>query len=74
MKYFKNTENGEVFGYDENYENDKPLIDSAIENGFEDISDTWNGKFEEDNSIEIKPTKEELLAQLQALTAKIESL
>lgn len=41
MRYFKHTETQEVFGYDETYENDLPLIEQAIADGLEDISDVW---------------------------------
>ena len=38
MKYFKDPENNEVYGYDDTQQN---LIDQAIVNGWEDITGSW---------------------------------
>lgn len=38
MKYFKNTENNEVYGYDADQQD---LADEAIANGWEDITGSW---------------------------------
>lgn len=54
MKYFKN--NNEVYGYDEDQQD---LIDQAIENGWEDITDSWPPMIPE-------PTPEEIAAAVSA--------
>ena len=38
MKYYKNPETNEVFGYDSDQQD---LIDAAISNGWEDITGSW---------------------------------
>lgn len=73
MKYYRDIETGEVFGYDETDETQLPYMQEKIDAGYEDVSDVWPP---EPEPIEppAAPTKEELLAQLQELTAKIEAL
>lgn len=41
MKYFKNTQTNEVFGYDETDRTQIPYIDAAIENGWQNITNAW---------------------------------
>ena len=38
MKYFRNLETQDVFGYDEDQQ---ALIDQAIEAGWEEVTDSW---------------------------------
>ena len=40
MKYFK-SQTGDVFGYDETYENDLPYIEAAIQAGWIDVTGSW---------------------------------
>jgi len=69
MKYFKDTL-GEIYGYDETQQD---LVDAAIALGWEDITDSWPPE-QEPISEPTPPTKEQLLAELKILTAKIEAL
>ena len=39
MQYFRNPENAQVYGYDSTEQ--QPLIESAIEAGWIDVSDCW---------------------------------
>jgi hypothetical protein len=41
MKYYQNPKTKEVFGYDETYVNDEPLIQEAIANGWDDLTGSW---------------------------------
>lgn len=50
MKYFR-AQNNEVFGYDETYSNDLPYIKAAINNGWEDISDSWPPKISSSEAL-----------------------
>ncbi len=41
MKYFKNNDSGEVFAFDETDSTQLPYMQAKIEEGFEDITETW---------------------------------
>lgn len=41
MKYYKNRESGEVFGFDESDETQLPFMQEKIDAGYEDITDNW---------------------------------
>lgn len=72
MKYYKNLETSEIFGYDETYPNDEPLIQAAIDAGWEDVSNFHPPQIEIEESTE--PTKEQLLAKLLEIQAQLEVL
>lgn len=64
MKYFQNQNTLEVFGYDETYANDLPLIQQAIQNGLIDISDSWP-------PAETAPSESELLINCKELATEL---
>lgn len=41
MKYYKNTQTGEVFGFDETDPTQLPYMQGKIKAGFEDVTDNW---------------------------------
>lgn len=73
MRYFKKTDTSDVFGYDEQERSQLPYIQAAIDADWEEITGAWPLPEPESEPVP-EPTKEELLAQLQALTDKINAL
>ena len=74
MKYYKNTQTNEVFGFDETEPTQLPYMQAKIDAGYEDISDSWPPVQVVAEEAPVQITKEELLAQVQALTDKINAL
>ena len=69
MEYFKSKTN-EVYGYDPLTQQE--LIAEAIANDWENVTESWPPLQEVVKPL--PPTKEQLLVELQILTAKIEAL
>ena len=73
MKYFKDVQTNEVFGFDEADESQLPYMQAKIDAGLQDITNEWPLPAPEPIAPPA-PTKEQLLAEIQALTEKINSL
>ena len=75
MKYYRNRETNEVFGFDEADPTQLPYMQEKIYAWYEDVSESWPPpKVEVVEPASVQPTKEELLAQIQVLTEKINIL
>ena len=75
MKYYKNKQTDEVFGFDETDPTQLPYMQTKIDAGYEDVSGSWPPpKVEVVEPASVQLTKEELLAQIQVLTEKINLL
>jgi len=74
MKYYKNTQTNEVFGFDETDSTQLPYMQIKIDAGYEDVSNSWPPVQIVTEEAPVQVTKEELLAQIQVLTDKINAL
>jgi hypothetical protein len=74
MKYYKNTQTNEVFAFDETDATQLPYMQEKIDAGYQDVSDSWPPVQTHIEPEPIQVTKEELLAQIQILTDKINAL
>ena len=75
MIYYKNLIGSHVYGYDETDATQEPYIQRAIDNGWEDITESWPPPplpIVEVNKPQ--PTVVELMEQLRAIQAQIEAL
>lgn len=71
MKYFKNEETGKIYGYSLDQQS---LIDMAIENGLNDVSDVWPEPPSSDALAELARTKRNILLSQSDWTALKDSL
>jgi len=73
MKYYKNEETNLVYGYEESNPIEMEAIQKLIDAGYTDVTDSWPPA-PEPIPEPTPPTKNELLAELELLTAKIKAL
>jgi len=73
MKYYRDETTQQVYGFDETLDHQLPYLQKAVAAGYTDITGLWPPA-PEPIPEPVPPTKEQLLAELQALTAKIEAL
>jgi len=71
MRYFKNP-NGDVYAYDETISHQLPYMQTAINNGWEDITSTWTPP--PPPPPPAPPTISDLQAQLATIQAQLTAL
>jgi len=75
MKYFKDNNTGEVFGFEETDNTQLPYMQAKIDAGLEEITGSWPlPESEPEPQPVAEPTKAELLQQLQTLADKINAI
>jgi len=75
FKYFKNEQSGEIFAFDIDDETQLPFMQAKVDEGLTDFTTSWTPPPEPPSIFEMPlPSKDQLIAELQALTAKIEAL
>lgn len=77
MRYFRDNNTEEVFGFDETDETQLPYMQVKIDAGLEEITGSWPPAYDTpvaDKVIQTQPTKEELLAKLLEIQAQLEAM
>ena len=71
MKFYQVTDTNQVIGYEDT---DIDGIDYAISQGWQDVTNEYPQPVPFEPVVVAEPTKNELLAELELLTAKIKAL